>query len=297
MIDQVDFLMFTGSSETGRIVGEQCARRLIGFSAELGGKNPMLVLADCDLDRTVEAAWRACFANSGQLCVGTERMFVEAAVYGRFVPAFVERVGAMRLGAGLDWDVEMGSLISQAQLARVERYVEDAVAKGARVLTGGRPRPDLGPLFFEPTVIEGVDEAMAVMHEETFGPVVAVHRVRDAGEAVARANASAYGLNASIWGSRRRAAALAARLQAGTVNVNAGYVSDWGSHDAPMGGMKDSGLGRRHGAQGISKYCEPQTVAVQRLVPIEPFAGLSSAQYARAITSAVKLLRRWPGIE
>jgi succinate-semialdehyde dehydrogenase/glutarate-semialdehyde dehydrogenase len=224
-------------------------------------------------------------------------MYVEDAVYDRFVPAFVERVAAMRLAAGLGWDAEMGSLISLKQLERVQQYVDDAVAKGARVLTGGRPRPDLGPLFYEPTVLEGVDDGMAVMHEETFGPVVSVHRVQDADEAVARANDSGYGLNASIWGSARRAASLAARLQAGTVNVNAGYVSAWGSHDSPMGGMKDSGLGRRHGAQGILKYCESQTVAVQRVVPIAPFGGLSNRQFAQLMTTAVRLLRRWPGIE
>jgi succinate-semialdehyde dehydrogenase/glutarate-semialdehyde dehydrogenase len=297
LIDEVDYLMFTGSSETGRIVGEQCARRLIGYSAELGGKNPMVVLADCDVDRTVDGAWRACFGNAGQLCISIERMYVEDAVYDRFVPAFVERVAAIRLGAGFDWDVEMGSLMSPQQVQRVQQYVDDAVAKGARVLTGGRHRPDIGPLFYEPTVLEGVDEGMAVMREETFGPVVAVQRVRDADEAIAHANDSPFGLNASIWGSPNRAAALATRLQAGTVNVNAGYVSAWGSHDAPMGGMKDSGLGRRHGVQGIQKYCESQTVAVQRLVPIAPFAGMSNETYARLMTAGARLLRRLPGIE
>ena len=209
LVDAVDYLMFTGSTPTGRLLAEQCGRRLIGFSAELGGKNPMIVLADCDVRRTVEGAVRACFSNSGQLCISVERMYVEDAVYDRFVPAFVERVGRMRLGAGLDWEWEMGSLISGDQLDVVTRHVDDAVAKGARALTGGRPRPDLGPLFYEPTVLEGVDEGMELMREETFGPVVAVHRVRDADEAVSRANDSRYGLNASIWTAASRGERLA----------------------------------------------------------------------------------------
>ncbi|WP_205730194.1 succinic semialdehyde dehydrogenase [Blastococcus sp. TF02-8] len=296
LIEGVEYLMFTGSTATGRTVAEQCARRLIGFSAELGGKNPMLVLADADLDKAVEGAVRACFSNSGQLCISVERMYVEDAVYDRFVPAFVERVKKMGLAAGLGWDAEMGSLVSQDQLDVVSRHVEDAVAKGARVLAGGRPRPDLGPLFYEPTVLEGVTDGMELARDETFGPVVAISRVRDAEEAVQRANDTEYGLNASVWSTPRRGAEIATRIRSGTVNVNEAYAAAWASHDAPMGGMKDSGVGRRHGAEGILKYTESQTVAVQRGLPVGPMPGLPLDRYAKVMTAGLKALKRAPFI-
>ncbi|MDT0276819.1 succinic semialdehyde dehydrogenase [Blastococcus goldschmidtiae] len=294
LIEGVEYLMFTGSTATGRIVAEQCARRLIGFSAELGGKNPMIVLADADLDKAVEGAIRACFSNSGQLCISVERMYVEDPIYDRFVPAFAERVQRMTLGAGLDWDADMGSLVSSDQLDVVTRHVDDAVTKGARVLAGGKPRPELGPLFYEPTVLEGVTDEMELARDETFGPVVAVTRVADADEAVRRANDTDYGLNASIWTSPRRGAELATRVQAGTVNVNEGYAAAWASHDAPMGGMKDSGVGRRHGREGILKYTESQTVAVQRGMPIGPMPGQPLEKYASVMTTGLKLLKRVP---
>jgi succinate-semialdehyde dehydrogenase/glutarate-semialdehyde dehydrogenase len=296
LVDNVDYLMFTGSTATGRLLAEQCGRRLIGFSGELGGKNPMIVLADCDMPRTVEGAVRACFSNAGQLCISIERLYVEDAIYDRFVPAFVDRVRRMQVGPGLSWGVEMGSLISQRQLERVASHVDEAVSKGARVLTGGRTRPDLGPLFYEPTVLEGVTEDMALMRDETFGPVVAVSRVRNADAAVQEANDSCFGLNASIWTNPRRGEELATRVQTGTVNVNDGYAAAWASHDAPMGGFKDSGVGRRHGREGIVKYCDPQTVAVQRVLSIGPVQGVSQERYARTMTMAAKVLKRLPGV-
>ncbi|TFV68287.1 UNVERIFIED_ORG: succinate-semialdehyde dehydrogenase (NADP(+)) [Bacillus sp. AZ43] len=297
LIEGVEYLMFTGSTATGRVVAEQCARRLIGFSAELGGKNPMLVLADADLGKTVEGAVRACFSNSGQLCISVERMYVEDAIYDRFVPAFVERVRRMRLAPGLTWDAEMGSLVSQDQFDAVRAHVDDAVAKGARVLAGGKPRPDLGPLFYEPTVLEGVTEDMDLCRDETFGPVVALTRVADAEEAVRRANDTEYGLNASVWSSPRRGAEIATRIRAGTVNVNEAYAAAWASHDAPMGGMKDSGVGRRHGREGILKYTEAQTVAVQRVLPVGPMPGLPLDRYAKVMTAGLKVLRRAPFLD
>jgi succinate-semialdehyde dehydrogenase/glutarate-semialdehyde dehydrogenase len=276
------------------LIAEQCGRRLIGFSAELGGKNPMLVLADADVRRAAEGAMWACFSNSGQLCISVERMFVEDAIYDRFVPAFVERVERMRLAPGLGWHAEMGSLVSEQQLATVTAHVADAVAKGARVLTGGQPRPDLGPLFYEPTLLDGVTDDMTLGREETFGPVVAVYRVADADEAVARANDSSYGLNASVWSSAGRGAEVAARLRVGIVNVNEGYAAAWASHDAPMGGVKDSGVGRRHGREGILKYTEPQTIAVQRLLPVGPVRGVPYATYTRVLNVGLRVLRRLP---
>ncbi len=293
MTDLVDYVMFTGSTATGRTIARRCAERLVGFSAELGGKNPAVVLDDADLDRAVEGVVEACFAGAGQVCVSIERLYVTAGIHDAFVPALVDRVGRMRVGPGPGWDVEMGSLQSAEQLARVAAHVDDAVAKGARVLTGGHPLPHLGPFFYAPTLLADVPDHAHLAREETFGPVVAVYRVADADEAVARANDSEYGLNASVW-SRRAGPAVARRLRAGTVNVNEGYVAAWGSHDAPMGGMGASGVGRRHGAQGLLKYTEEQTVAHQRVLPAAPSWRLAGARYPAVIRPAVQVLRRLP---
>lgn len=292
IVDGVDALMFTGSTATGRVLAEQCARRLISLSAELGGKNAMLVLPGADLDRTVEGAVHACFANAGQLCISMERLYVADAVYDAFVPAFVERVSRMRVGTG--WDAEMGSLTARSQLARVTEHVDDAVAKGATVLAGGHPMPQVGPLAYAPTVLTDVTEDMTLCRQETFGPVVSVYRVADADDAAARADDTAYGLNASVWGPVRQARRLAERLHVGTVNVNEGYTSAWASHAAPMGGMRDSGLGRRHGREGLLTWTEPQTVAVQRVVPAGYLGGVSAKRYAGWVTAYAGALRRLP---
>lgn len=293
LIARVDFLMFTGSSQTGKAVARQCGERLIGFSAELGGKNPMLVLADADVAKAASGAVHACFSNSGQLCVSIERIYVHADVYDSFLAAFTAQVKGIRMGPGPDWDFGMGSLISAAQVERVDRHVQDAVAKGAQILTGGRRRPDLGPLFYEPTVLAGVTPDMLLAREETFGPVVAVYRAADDDEAVALANDSDFGLNGSVW-SARHGEEMARRLLTGTVNVNEGYAATWASHDAPIGGMKDSGAGRRHGREGILKYTESQTIAVQRLLRVAPAPGMSNRTYARIMKGAVTLLSRFP---
>ena len=290
MIGAVDFLMFTGSSGTGKILAKQCAERLIGFSGELGGKNAMLVLADADIAKAARGAAQGCFSNSGQLCISMERIYVHHAVFEEFLAALTMQVEGIRLGAGPRWDIDMGSLAGQKQLDRVTAHVEDALGKGARLVTGGRARPDLGPFFYEPTILTGVTEEMLVAREETFGPVVSVYQVKNDDEAVALANDSRYGLNASVW-SARRGESVGRRLMAGTVNVNDGYSAGWASHDAAMGGMKDSGAGRRHGREGILKYTEAQTVAVQRLLPIGPPPGVSNERYTRLVKGALTLMR------
>jgi succinate-semialdehyde dehydrogenase/glutarate-semialdehyde dehydrogenase len=296
LIDGVDYLMFTGSTATGKVVAQQAAARLIDYSMELGGKNALIVLADADIDRAVDGALRGAFSNGGQLCISAERIYVEAPVWDGFVSRFADAARRLRLGAGLTWEVEMGSLASAQQLSTVQRHVDDAVAKGAEVLAGGRHRPDLGLYMFEPTVLAGVTPAMELYEEETFGPVVAVSPVADADEAVSVANRSRYGLNFSVWTRDiRRGRAIAARLEAGTVNVNEAYAAAWASVDAPMGGFKESGVGRRHGTHGIVKYTEPQTIAVQRLVPIAPPAFLGAARYARVMNRFLRLYRHMPG--
>ncbi len=289
LVAGVDFLMLTGSTATGRLLAAACAERLLGFAGELGGKNPLLVLADADIATAAAGTVRGAFANTGQACVGIERAYVHRSVYEAFVAELLAEVSGLRLGVGYDWTFDVGSLSSARQLAAVSAHVQDAVAKGATVLAGGRPRPDLGPYCYEPTVLSGVTEEMLLCREETFGPVLALYRVESDDEAVALANDTRYGLNASVW-SARKGPEIAARVRAGTVNVNEGYAATWGSHSAPIGGMGESGIGRRHGAHGLLKYTEPQTIAVQRLHPIAPPAKLGNEGYARVMTLGIRLL-------
>lgn len=295
LIDEVDHLAFTGSTATGRELAAACGRRLIGASMELGGKNPMIVRADADLDAAVTGAVQACFSNAGQICIGIERIYVHESRYDAFVDAFAGAVGAITLGAAYDLSVEMGSLTSAEQLEATRRHVDDAVAQGARVVAGGRARPDLGPFFHEPTVLVDVTPEMAVYAEETFGPVVAVYPVVDDDDAVTRANDTDYGLSASIWSRDvETARALAARVRAGSVNVNDGYVAAIGSVAAPMGGMGDSGVGRRHGPDGILRYTEAQTVASQKRAlpyPAKPRAFLAAGAASLRAQLAVARLR------
>lgn len=265
VLDRADYVMYTGSTATGRTVARNAGERLVGASLELGGKNAMYVAADANVGRAAECAVRAAFSSAGQLCISVERLILHEAIADDFLTQFLKRVKDIRLGADLAWGVGMGSLISPEQLARVTAHLEDATGKGATVLAGGQPRPEIGPFFFEPTVIEGVTGDMDCRDQETFGPLVSVYRVRSDDEAIDLANDAAYGLNAAVWTrDLRRGRALAARIVAGTVNVNEGYAAAWGSNGSPMGGMRTSGLGRRHGAEGIQKYTESQTVAVQR---------------------------------
>ena len=281
LIDQVDHLAFTGSTATGRELAAACGRRLIGASMELGGKNPMIVRADADLEAAATGAVQACFSNAGQICIGIERIFVHESRYDEFVALLTEAVGRVTLGAAYDFTFEMGTLTSSEQLEATRRHLDDAVAKGATVVAGGRARPDLGPYFHEPTVLTGVTPRMAVYAEETFGPIVSIFPVADDDDAVTRANDTDYGLSASIWSAHLDTArALAARVRAGSVNINDGYVAAIGSVAAPMGGMGDSGVGRRHGPDGLLRYTESQTVAAQKRAfpyPAKPKAFLAAA--------------------
>ncbi len=291
MIERADYVCFTGSTATGKIIARQCADRLIGCSLELGGKNPILVLRDADLDRAAEGAVRAAFSNGGQLCVSTERLYVAKEVHDAFVEKFVARATSMRLAAGLEWGIDMGSLISAEQLKTVSDHVDDAVRHGARVLAGGRARPDLGPYFYEPTILDGVTPDMACHGDETFGPVISVYSFSSEDEAVDLANEGDYGLNAAVFSrDNRRARAIANRIKCGTVNVNEAFSATFASLDAPMGGMRSSGLGRRQGAEGIHRYTEVQSVATQYLLRFGPHWGLTDQAYAAVMTAAVRLL-------
>src|SRR3954470_12122159 len=298
IIEESDFLMFTGSTDTGRIVAKQAAERLIDYSMELGGKNALLVLDDADVGKAARGAVRAAFSNSGQLCISIERIYVPTAMWDDFVDRFVAAATSMKLTAGLDYSADMGSLINETQLETVTHHVDDAVAKGATVLAGGRARPDIGPYFYEPTILSGVREGMDAYADETFGPVVSLYPVDSEDEAIAKANDSDYGLNFSVWTSDPdRGRTVAARLQAGTVNVNEAYAAAWASVDAPMGGMKESGAGRRHGEHGLTKYTESQTIATERLLPVGAPPWIRADWYARVMTVGLRALRRIPGVK
>ncbi|MGB6181406.1 MAG: succinic semialdehyde dehydrogenase [Rhodococcus sp. (in: high G+C Gram-positive bacteria)] len=295
IVDTADYLMFTGSTATGQLLAEQTGRRLIGFSAELGGKNAMIVARGAKIPEVVDAAVRACFSNSGQLCISIERIYVEKSIADKFTTAFSERVRKMTLAADYEFGVEMGSLISEDQVKTISNHVDDAKVKGATVVAGGRARPDIGPLFYEPTVLTDVTDDMECWGTETFGPLVSIYPVASVDEAVELANSTEYGLNASVWArTKSEGEAIAARLRAGTVNVDEGYAPSWGSTGAPMGGMGVSGVGRRHGPDGVLKYTEPQTVSTTRLINLGG-RRLPPKLWASSLPIFIRAMKYLPG--
>jgi succinate-semialdehyde dehydrogenase/glutarate-semialdehyde dehydrogenase len=296
LIDQVDHLVFTGSTATGRSVAAQAGHRLIGADLELGGKNAMIVCADASLSRAVDGAVRGAFSAAGQLCLSIERIYVHQSVAAEFTARFAAATRKVKLGAHFGYRYDMGSLVGPTQLAKVQAHVDDAVPHGATVLAGGQRRADLGPYFFEPTVLTDVTSAATCFASETFGPVVSVYPVASDDEAIAAANDSEFGLNAAVYSrSPTHARAVAARLHAGTVNINEPYAAGWGSVDAPMGGVKASGIGRRHGLEGLLAHTWAQTIARQRLWPIGEHGALRGRAYQRfmiAGLTALKAVRR-----
>jgi succinate-semialdehyde dehydrogenase/glutarate-semialdehyde dehydrogenase len=297
LIDSVDCIAFTGSTATGRRVAARAAERLIPFSMELGGKNAMIVLADADPAQAADGAIDGAFGNCGQVCLNIERAYVEAPVYDAFVVHLVEGIGKVRLGAPLNDTMDMGSVISQEQLDTIERHVKGAVEKGATLITGGRRRPDIGPLFYEPTVLAGVTPEMEIYREETFGPVLSVYKVSSREEALRLANDSHYGLNGGVWTRHlRRGEEFAERVDAGTVCVNdttLGFVT----FDAPMGGFKDSGIGRRHGPDDLRRFTQPQAIVTnkrRRTLGSGETALAAAPWFVRLLTLLMKVWRRFP---
>jgi acyl-CoA reductase-like NAD-dependent aldehyde dehydrogenase len=259
----VQKICFTGSAATGRRVMAAAADTLTPVLLELGGKDPMIVCADADVDRAAAAAVWGAFQNSGQTCQSVERVYVEAPVYDAFVDRVVERTRAIRQGSGPGSDI--GSMTFPPQLEVVERHLVDAMAKGATALTGGRRVPGRDGLWFEPTVLVDVDHDMDIMRDETFGPVLPIMRVADTEQAVALANDSIYGLNSSVWTSdAEKGRVLARRIEAGNVCINDVLVS-YGVADLPFGGVKDSGIGRVHGLQALREFSVAKSVLVDRV--------------------------------
>jgi len=260
-----DKVFFTGSVETGRKIAEACAQKLIPSVLELGGKDPMIVLADADLGIASSAAVWGSFMNCGQACLSVERVYVEQSVAAKFMGLCVLKTKKLRLGPPSDPDAEIGPMIRARQLERVERQLQDAVARGATILTGGERRPELGANFFEPAVITGVDHSMDLMREETFGPVLAIRPVASPAEAVAIANDSPFSLSASIWTRDIDAARrIASQLRAGSVMIN-DVASYYGISEAPHGGRGASGWGRAHSRFGFLEMVHVKYVDIDRL--------------------------------
>jgi succinate-semialdehyde dehydrogenase/glutarate-semialdehyde dehydrogenase len=258
----LDKISFTGSVATGRRVAEACARQLVPCTLELGGKDPMIVCEDADLDSAAGGAVAGAFLNTGQYCCGTERVYVVEDVADEFVRRVVERAGALRQGAAGEFDV--GPLFWPRQLEIVEQHVADALAKGARALVGGRRNPDLDGLYYEPTVLVDVTHEMRIMQEETFGPILPIMRVRDEEEAIRLANDSRYGLAANVWTrSRARGVEIARRIESGSVCVN-DMAMTYGAPEAPFGGRKESGVGFVNGEASVRGYCHALPILIDR---------------------------------
>ena len=299
LIGYVDYVAFTGGTVTGRKVAVAAAERLIPFSLELGGKNPMIVLKEAPLQQAADALVAGAFANAGQTCIAIERVYVEGPVFDRFAKLVSEAASRVKVGWSSSFDVDMGSMIRSAHATRVQSRIDAALNAGAGALTGGRKRSDLGSAFVEPTVLVHVDPRDAIAVEETFGPVLSLHRVDTRDQAVSLANDSEYGLNASVWaGTPASAMAVARELQTGSVAINSSLMI-YNAFDVPMGGIKKSGIGRRHGEHGILRYTQAQSIVrsfrfgggYDRLL-----ATIRSERAAATMLKMVRLWRRIPGL-
>jgi len=291
LVDHVDFIMFTGSTATGKKVAERAARTLTPVGLELGGKDPMIVLADADVKKAANAATYYAMQNGGQTCISVERVYVEEPVYDEFVQLVTEKVGKLRQGVPTGpGAVDVGAITIPSQADIVEAHVKDALDKGARVVVGGHRRPGEGR-FYEPTVLLDVDHTMLCMTEETFGPTLPVMKVADAEEALRLANESEYGLQASVWTKDvKRGEELASRIEAGASNVNE-HLVNYLALEMPMGGWKSSGLGTRHGPDGIRKYTRKQASVITRFgPPREIFMFPYSGWAAKVIGTLLKLV-------
>jgi succinate-semialdehyde dehydrogenase/glutarate-semialdehyde dehydrogenase len=293
VVNHSDFVMFTGSTRVGREVAQQAAARLIPSSMELGGKNSLIIDQDIDIEKAVDFAVRGAFANSGQLCIGTERIVVHEKVYNEFLSAFSNKVSEMKLGSSIGWGFEMGTVINERQIETSENQIRDAVTKGAVVEVGGTRRADIGPFVFSPTVLSNVSAAADICSTETFGPVCSIYKWSTEQELVSFVNNTDFGLSAGIVSNNIKwANQIARKLRVGGVNINEAFASAYASIDAPMGGMKQSGVGRRHGFLGLLKYTESQTIARQRWMKLGPQWNMNDEGWAKFAKVAVKILNK-----
>ena len=290
---RVDVIMFTGSVATGKRVAEAAARHLTPVVLELGGKDPMIVLEDADLENAARGAVWGAFANAGQACASVERCYVQESIAPKFIERIVTETRALKQNIGASDDTDVGAMSSEKQLRIVEDHVNDAVRLGARVLTGGRRAANFNGPFYEPTVLTDVDHSMDVMREETFGPVLPVMTFNTEDEAIGLANDSAYGLTASVWTKNiARGRRLAQRIEAGTVTVNE-VLYTAAVAQTPWGGVKDSGYGRTHGRLGLLEMVTPQHIHVNRVAFLpdlwwfrySPFAGKLFHGFAKRFTT------------
>ena len=260
-----DKIFFTGSARTGRQVAKAAAEQIIPVNLELGGSDPCIVLADANLERAASGAIWSRFTNGGQTCVAAKRLIVERKVYQRFLEILLGKLSRLTVGPGNQPGVDMGPMIRDSQVRELERQLAATVARGARIRVGGRRRPDLGPTFFEPTVVTDLPLDAPLWREEVFGPVLPVVAADDEDEAIRLANDSAYGLSASIWtGDRARGEAMARRIESGSVLIN-DATCHVGIVEVPHGGEKESGLGRTHGEIGMLETCKPRYVGTDLL--------------------------------
>lgn len=291
--DSVDYVAFTGSANTGRLVGARAAARLIPFSLELGGKNPLIVLPSADLNKAADILIGGAFGSAGQLCVSIERAYVPNELKQRFETILKAKVSSLKLGTSSDFSIDIGSLTGANQLARVSGFIDDAVSNGAKVITGGHSLPELGPYFYAPTIITEVTDEMRMQKNEVFGPVVAIYGYDSVDEAVELANATTEGLNASVVGDVNQATQVAKKIMAGTVNINEGFRATFASLDTPMGGMKNSGHGRRNGVDGLLKYTEAQAIGIHRGLLEFPSRGSQYNRMAPLLNLLAKIMKKF----
>ncbi len=297
----IDKLVFTGSVPTGRRIAQAAAARLLPVVLELGGKDPMIVLDDADVDVASSGAVWGAFVNAGQACLSVERCYVHRSVYDRFISACAEKTMQLRVGNGMDPEIDIGPLIHERQLQTVAQHVEDAESRGARVMAGGERLTSLGSNFYSPTVLADVNHEMRIMREETFGPVLPIMAFGSDAEAVRLANDSEYGLAASVWTrDRARGESVARQINGGTVMVN-DALSCFGISEAPHGGVKASGIGRTHGRYGLEEMVRVKYLDSDRLPgtkkpwwygdggqAVSATEGFLDFQFARGIGSRLK---------
>jgi succinate-semialdehyde dehydrogenase/glutarate-semialdehyde dehydrogenase len=292
LVDFVDYIQFTGSTPVGRSIGKRAVERLIPFSLELGGKDAAIVCADVDPMQAAIGLIQGAFENNGQMCISIERAYIEAPVYDKVVEALLKAAPTITVKGGAGFEIAMGSMTKGHELERTKAHIADALAKGAKIIYGGNPLPELGPLFFEPTILTDVDHSMDIMMEETFGPVLPLMKVETVDEAIRLANDSKYGLSGSVFTKDlKNAEKIALQMNTGDVSVNrAQYVS--GTPGLPMGGQRESGLGRRNGPEGLLKYTASQSILLDNLLIFEENPVIATKLAVNSL-KAVHWLRRY----